>query len=102
MHTLIGKVEKIGETVQKAFETLAVKRGGDRVWRIVGGCAWAVALVLLGWVLTYSADKRNEAMISKQAAIAAEVARQLKVSQSETKRELEQIKSATMQLEAAK
>ena len=102
MNTLIAKVEKIGETVSEAFNIMATKRGRDQVWRIVGGCAWGVALVILGWVLTVSADKRNEAMISKQAAIAAEVAKQLKVSQSETKRELEQIKSATMPSESQK
>ena len=38
----------------------AVRRGREYVWKLIGGAAWAIGLVVLGWTLNHYSAKRSE------------------------------------------
>jgi len=102
MHTLIEKVDQIAADVRTAATVMTLRRGREQVWKLLGGLAWGAAIVVLGWYLTVGADRRTDAMLKKQAAIAVEVAKQLQTAQTETRKELDKIKSATVPWELQK
>jgi hypothetical protein len=38
----------------------AERRGRDRVWKLVGGAAWAIGMIVLGYTLNHYSAKRSE------------------------------------------
>jgi hypothetical protein len=76
-----GGICGVEEKVDKVLETLAEKRGSDRVWAIGRAAGGAIALAVLGVSLNYFADKRAETNTRATVEAAAEVAKQLKAVQ---------------------
>ena len=80
-----GGLRELGNKVDKILEVMSTQQGASRVWKIVGGAAWAVGLLALGFTLNHFAAQRNEDTIKKQADIADVVARKLQKVEEATK-----------------
>lgn len=85
IYALADQVKGLAAEVKTVVTTLAEQRGSAKVWAIGRAAGGMVALTVLGFTLNHFAARRSEEAVQKQAAIAAEVARQLKAVETATK-----------------
>jgi hypothetical protein len=78
IYELATEVKGLAKEVKDAVLSMADTRGANRVWKVVGGAAWAIALLILGVALNHLAAKRTEDTLKQQAVIAEKVAVKLK------------------------
>jgi hypothetical protein len=77
IHDLADEVKGLAAEVKAAVLTMAGKQGETRVWKIVGGAAWAIALIVMTYTLNHYSAKRTEDTAKTQAKVAEVVAQKL-------------------------